>query len=400
MPFVTRPRWIIGVAVTLLAAGVLSIWGHPASDYRHSDFFQFWAAPRLLLEGRDPYDASDWASIYAREAAPPVPTPPPPGRHVYPPWSAVPLLPLGALPFDVAASLWLAAQVAVVALTLRALARIFGHAPRERTLLFGLAAAFQPLWLIVGGGNVTGFLLGLNVLALDAVLAHPRVAGIALAALAVKPHPFVISASALIAIARARVTLVLAAALAAAVLVASTPPFGARLTSEWLTSALDLQGTAGSNATVWTLDRALPGGRALTVAVALASVVALVVWWRAARPVPAVAFAAAVAISLFVALHGWSYDQILLLIPLAAILSGVGRATGTRRIALLLVTAAVAVLLPWALYALAFTRGGEEWSAVTPLAFFALLAVTNATSSAAWRATTPAARTPKSAPAS
>ena len=363
--------------MALAAVVALSIWDHPGSDYRHSDFFQFWAAPRLLLEGRDPYSAPDWASIYQREATAPVATPPPPERHVYPPWSAVVLLPLAAMPFRLAAAIWLVAQLSVVIAALRALSAAYIARREERVLLFGLAAAFQPLWLIVDGGNITGFLLGLFTFAIVGTLARSPLAGVPIGLLAVKPHPFAIAVPALVAISGTRRMLVGGGALTFAALVALAVPFGPGLIGEWIAAALDLQATTGSNATVWTLDRVLPGGSGTAVTTAIAAIGAFLLWWRIRRPAPAILAAGSVAISLFVAPHGWSYDGTLLLITLAAILGRAGSAAGARRAALLVVIAAVATLLPWTLYVVAFARGGEEWSALTPVAFFALLAVTS-----------------------
>ncbi len=368
--------WIIAVAAALIATCALSVAGHPGADYRHSDFFQFWAAPRLLLEGADPYDATAWAAIYAREAAAPVATPPPPSRHVYPLWSAVLLLPFAALPVDVAAAAWLVGQVATVILALRALAGLMVPRRGERVLLFGLAAAFQPLWLIVGGGNVAGFLLGLFVAGLVATLARaPFPAGGAIGLLAVKPHPFGVAVPALLLAARPadRRAMLVAAAGTVVLLVAVTLPFGPSWTLAWLGAALDLQRTAGSNATVWTIGRVVPSAPLVAPVLAVGAVIALVIWWRAGPRPPSTLVAAAVAVSVFVAPHGWSYDQVLLLVPLAAILGELAKTSGPRRTLGLVLAAATSGPLPWALYAVALARGGEEPSALTPLAFFALL---------------------------
>lgn len=365
---------ISAIAVCAAAAvALLSALGHPGQDYRHSDFFQFWAAPRIILEGGDPYDPVAWSAMYAREARAPVATPPPPGRHIYPLYSAVPLLPFAALPIDVAAALWLVAQLAVVALSLRALARRFGLGRREAMLLFGFAAAFEPLWLLVGGGNMTGFVLGLVV----AALAAPRAvaAGAAIGLLALKPTDVLIAVPATIAAARAerRLPMVVSAVVTAALLLAVTLPFGPSWIGEFAAAAGDRLVTTGSNATVWTIDRALPGSAAVTAILAVAALAALAVWWRA-RPRPAPTLVAgAVAVSLFVAPHGWSYDQLLLLVTLAAVLAEGARLDDARRVAVAGTAAAVFALFPWALYALAFRRGSEEWSALTPLLAFALL---------------------------
>ena len=125
--------------VALAAADV------PGAAYRHSDFFQFWAVPRLILEGADPYDPADWVGIYAREATAPVELLTSTGRLAYPVWVALLLLPMGALPFGVAAAGWLVAQLATVAFALRTLVALSGGGRREMLLLFGLAAGSQPL---------------------------------------------------------------------------------------------------------------------------------------------------------------------------------------------------------------------------------------------------------------
>ena len=44
-----------------------------------------------------------------------------------------------------------------------------------------------------------------------------------------------------------------------------------------------------------------------------------------------------------------------------------------RRSAGLAIVALLAGPLPWALYGIALQRGGEEWSAILPLAFFGML---------------------------
>ena len=365
------------MALALLAAAIV-IARDPGSTYRHSDMFQFWAAPRLLLEGRDPYDVSDWAGIYAREARPPVATPPPPARHIYPLWSAVPLLPLAALPFDVAAPLWLGAQVIAIALAVRALAHLFALERRDRVVFYGIAAAFQPVWLIVGGGNVTGLVLAAFVAALVLVERRPAAAGVALAFVSMKPHPLIVAVPALVLGARAadRARVIAAAAAVFLGLIAITLPLGPDWIGKWVDAAVARQTVpTGSNATVWTLGRVLPGAPLVAPLLAVAALAAFAWWWRLARPAPRVLAAGAVPVSLFVTPHGWSYDHILLLVTLAAVVAYVGAFGRTRRALALAAVAASATLAPWGLYALALARLGEEWSALTPLAAFGLLAM-------------------------
>lgn len=368
--------WIVAVAVCVVVTGLFSVAGWPGAAYRHSDFFQFWAAPRLLLEGTDPYDAAAWASIYDREATAPVATPPPPGRHIYPLWSAVLMLPLGALPLDIAAAAWLVAQLAIVGVALRTLARIVGLERRDTVLLFALAAGSQPFWLLVGGGNMTGALLGLLVAALVAVRSAPAHAGRAIGLLALKPHPFGLVVPVLFTAARPadRVRIVLAAAATGVLLLLIALPFGPSWIAAWVAAVTERATTAGSSATVWTIGRAVPGDPLIAPMLAAASLAAFAAWWRwDPDRDPSTLVAGAVPISLFVAPHGWSYDHLLLLVPLAVVLGQTARLGAPRRVSFLMLTALIAGPLTWALYAVALARGGEEWSAVTPLAVFALL---------------------------
>ena len=369
-----RPRGatvVLALAVALAAALAVAIVD-PGAAYRHSDFFQFWAAPRLILERADPYDPVAWAGIYAREAAAPVATPPPPERHIYPLWVALLPLPLGALPFGLAAALWLVAQLVIVALALRTLVALSGGTRRESVLLFGLAAGAQPLWLLVGGGNMTGFLFGLYVAALAATLRQrPVHAGLAIGLLALKPHPLGIAIPALLLVARDRFAIVAVAGAVVTALLAGSLALDPGWVGKWLAAAFDRLTTTGSNATVWTVGRVIPLPFIAPV-LAAASVAALALWWRS-RSSPFLRVAGAVPVSLFLAPHGWSYDHLFLFVAYAAILGRLALIAGPRRLTALLLTAAAAGPLPWLLYGAASVRGGEEWSAVSPLVAFGLL---------------------------
>lgn len=389
-----RPRaWILAVALAVVAVAVLIAAGQPGSAYRHRDFLGFWAASRLLIEGGDPYNAAEFTVIVEREATAPLLPLPPPVRHIYPLWTVIALVPLAALPFDVATAVWVVAQIGVVALALHALARLFDLTRADRVVLFGFAAAFQPLWLLAAGGNITGFVLGAYVAALAAVGRRPAAAGGLLSVLAMKPHPFIVAAPAILlaAPARDRVRILVGGTIGLALLVASTLPFGAGWIPAWIDAALgqQLQPT-GSNATVWTLGRVLPLP-GIAPLLALAAILALAGWWRTSGAPARTLVAGAVPVSLFVAPHGWSYDQVLLLVTLAAILAELSALRGTLRTVALILVAAVAVPLPWSLYAAAFAAGGEERSALTPLVFFALLVAARA---AGWRSTRTRRRSP------
>lgn len=364
------------VAAAAAATLVLFAIGWPASIYQHglADMPQFWLAPRTLLEGRTPYEVWDWP---------------------YPLWTAVALLPLGAVPLELAAPAWLVAQVAAVAVILAMIARrvLVTQPRRDAVVLAGLAIAMQPAWLLVGGGNMTGLLFAAFGGAVVARLAgQPILAGALLGLLVTKPMAFVVSAPVLIVAVRAgRLRTVIAAGVSAGSLIAASFVLRPAWLGAWIGNATALQTSTGSNATGWTIARAAPPLLPPEVTSALTIVGALAVlafWWRVRRPDPMLLVAGAIPVSLYVAPHGWSYDQLHLLITYAVVLERLARLASAERVIGLVALALVAVVVPWALYARAFTTGGEELFAIVPVLAFALLVAADARAGARVRTMT------------
>lgn len=390
---VVRSALIALAIVSSLA--LLAVLGWPATNYRDNDFFQFWAAPHALLEGASPYDIDWWRDFRERYPSRDLERSPLSGTaSPYPLWTHVLLLPLALLPFEIAAPVWLVAQLLAIALGVAALRRgILRTAPaRDGILLAGLALAFQPAWLTAGGGNLSGFLFAVSAGALGAALAGRATLAGALAALvAVKPHSFIVSVPALaIGPARGRARFLVGGAAVGVPLLAIALAFRPDWIGEWLANARALQLSTGSNATGWTLDRALPlGGPWLPMVAEVAVAAAWLAWIRARRPALALLYGAAVPLSLFVAPHGWSYDQLQLLVTAAVILERLAALDEPRRLVGLAALYAILGVVPWFLYALAFERGGEEWSALVPLLALGLLVPIDALAGARRRAVRP-----------
>ena len=365
---------LAGAVILIVALPALADW--PARSYRGGDFFGFWAASRAIIEGASPYDPVWFADLARRTGA---------GlsfeRSVYPPWTAIALVPFAILPFALAASAWLVAQLVTVGATVLLLARRIGAA--ERPVFVAVAAGSQSLWLLVAGGNITGLLLGaVGGSFLAAAAGRTFLAGAFFGLLALKPHPFLFvgAAAMLAATARERRRFVTGAVATAGPLIAVALALRPAWLAEWLGAASELQATVGSNATLWTVARIANGKIGLDTApftaviAVMIAIAAWALWRRAVRPSLSLAIAGALPISLAVAPHGWSYDQLVLLVPLAVIFEALAvRPQPQRRRAVVLVTL-LAVAVPWTLYALAFRRGGEELSVVTPFLVFAGLA--------------------------
>ena len=358
----TRRRTIAIAATILLAAAVavaaLGAIGWPARAYRNGDFTQYWLQPRALLDGGDPYDPRYWSAAHAA-----IGQLPESAQAVYPPHDAIAFLPLALLPLPYAAAAWIVAQLLLVSAALAILAwRLVP--PARRAVFLAIGVSFQPVWLLAVGANVTGFLFAALAAAYLAARGHRLFrAGALLGLLVVKPHPFAIVAIALLI----RCTWPERRRLALGALSTSGPLVAAALVlrptwyAEWLRSALTLGASSRSNATAWTLGRVAGLPEWSGPLVAAIAIGGFGLWLVRARPSLARTMSGAIPISLAVAPYGWSYDQLQLLIPLAAIVAAAAR---PARLALV---AIIATALPWALYALAFQRGGEELSVITPL---------------------------------
>src|SRR5207237_2984844 len=86
-----------------------------------NDFSGFWAGPRAVLAGVSPWDPTEYPRARVAfdtqiDAAPVL---------NYMPWTVIALLPIGLLPLDVAAWIWMALSLVCSAVALRALLREF-----------------------------------------------------------------------------------------------------------------------------------------------------------------------------------------------------------------------------------------------------------------------------------
>ena len=241
-------------------------------------------------------------------------------------------------------------------------------------MLLALAALSEPAVLLANSGNLGGFLLAIVSGAL-ALLLRGRVvgAGALLGLLSIKPHPFLVFVPALLVVTRGRerrdlVAGGLSVALALFALALSVRP---TWPGEWLASAARLQAVAAPRANVWVLF----GGDPLWASwlLAAASLFALLAWVRRRRPSLALVAGGALAVSLFLAPYGWSYDQLVLFVTVAAAMSTISSAPERLRYLGLALLAALVVTGTWSLQVAAVNRGNEGWSGLTPLALFGAL---------------------------
>jgi hypothetical protein len=384
---VNRARLAAVALAAILAVALLALVGWPGREYRNGDFFQYYAGAVAVASGASPYDRRWTAEFAARQGSAALHVPPQPASGdpswttPYPLYLFIAILPIAFLPLDAAAAAWLVAQALCVVAGLAFVSRPLRSATRRGGwLIAGIALGFQPLWLLPGNGNITGFLFGAVAGAVGMTLrGRPMAAGAFLAICAVKPQSLVLVAIALLIVTPAgeRRRLIGGAALVGLPLLVSAFAFQPGWMSAWIDAAAALQRTRFSNATGWTIDRIAAGIPlvASPVAVGVAAA-ALALWWWRLRPAPAWAIAAAIPISVFAAPHGWTYEQLYLLFSATVVIGAIGAmgcAHPARRFLLLGAVAVAFGPIPWGLYAWDLMRNGEEASAIVPLVVFAVV---------------------------
>jgi hypothetical protein len=371
-------RAVAVLTVGLAAVAVLYVIGWPASPYRDNDFASFWVMGRMLLDGQDMYDFNAYVEAHRAIGSRALTIVVAGTPTFYPLTTALLCAPFAAFPLTIAAPLWLVTQIILGARALFALGRALFPTTlrRDLALLFGMAVAFQPVWLLAAGGNIGGFLLAIvGSSAALLVSGRPYAAGAVAGLLVVKPHLFILAFIVLL-LTLPRAALVRffgAAAAVAGGLTVITLLIRPGWIGELLAELGAITAYASRQATVFGLLG--PDNAVVAWTIVAASLIVMVAWARWKKPPAEFILAAAIPLSLFGTRYGWSYDHVLLLVAVAVTLAIISSAGERTRVAMLLAIAIAVVVLPWTTYAIAFQRGDESWSAVVPLAMLLVLAV-------------------------
>ena len=333
-----------------------------------NDFSGFWAGPRAVLAGVSPWDPANYPAARIafdtqRDDA---------SVLNYMPWTVIALLPLGLLPLDVAAWIWMAVSMICAAVALRALLREFvpGRAVIHGLLGLALFAGQPGFHTIVLGQWALLLMSAVAAIVLAVRAGHARRAGFAALAFLAKPQLFVWTALGLAIPAlfdtRYRRFVAFAIVLAGALVVSAWLAY-----PEWFPAWLsDIPARrTGRSAVLLSAFGQLLGtpGRFLAIAVIGVGLV------LASRFVPGSDSWLAVwlAFSSAGAIYSWSYDHVLLFVPLV-IASGVLAAAGRERAAKRLAIAGALTLLLVSpiFYAVGVLRHDETFSIAVPVAFF------------------------------
>ncbi|HET6576600.1 MAG TPA: glycosyltransferase 87 family protein [Fimbriiglobus sp.] len=331
------------VAGGLLIAAILGWLGHrfytDPTFLPPDDFTAFWGAGRVHGTGGDPYDGEQLFPIqkaagWDRDR---------PNINWVPPWGFTVFTPFGMLPARTAQLLWLVGQAAVIVGCAAAAWRAYGGAPRLQGWAAAAALAFFPAMYLLRCGQNTGWvLLGLTGLLVASATGRPWLAGLA-ALVALKPHMFVpLWVVLALDATRSRRSAALLGwgVLVGAVMTVAPLAVNPDVWGQYFDTLARPQSDSHPALSGWqppligyyaraAIDPTKFWIQAVPTAIALAAT-PIYWWWRRHRWDWPVELARLVPVGLIAAPYGaWPYDQIVLLIPLAAIAARLAR-FGTR----------------------------------------------------------------------
>jgi hypothetical protein len=367
------------LAALLLAASFYIARSQDFYRAEGSDFFSLWLAPRLLLQGQDPYNTDIWVPAHDTFGARWISDP----TYLYPLPLAVLLLPFGIFRLDFAAVFWVFLSLAAVLLVSRqiiaswqprqllpyllpALAGIMLFRPTFLTLLVGQMEILLVLclagtaWLWERGEWLKGGLLA------SVVVLKPQI-GLPLLAL-----------TGLWLLAHRRWTGLAGMGLAALALFALGAIFDIGWVNSWFSIGQGkVSGVFGYSPTVWGISAtvcryqypctSLLGG-VLSIVVVTAGL-----WILLPRKVlpPMNAISVVIPVALLTTPYLWAYTQVMLIFPILLVMGKMYQ----RKLPYMLVATfpLVMAVLAFALLFVAVGLRSDVWSAAVPLASLVLL---------------------------
>ena len=359
---------LVGVAFIVLMGPL----GRRLEMVHSNDFSGIWSGPATVLSGVNPWDPT----LYVRTAIALGTKTPDALVDDYMPWEVVALLPLGALPLEVAAWIWMVGSMALSAVALRALLRAFvpGRAAIHGALGLALFVGQPGFHTIILGQWALLLMSAVAAIVLALRAGHARRAGVAALALLAKPQLFVWTAVGLAIPALWDVRyrrFVAFAALFGGILVVSAWLAFPDWFPAWVGDVLPRR--TGRSAVLLSAFGQLFGtpGRVLAIVVIGAGLVLASRFEPGSDPW----LATWLALSSAGAIYSWSYDQVLLFVPIViagGVLVAAGRDAAARR--LTIGGALTFLLVSPVLYAIAVIRHDETFSIVVPVAFFVAIA--------------------------
>lgn len=194
--------YIVGVAIVLIGFVVAGRFARATLGLRYGaagtiDLIAYWGGGRLLWSGENPYDLDKLGALQLEVSRHPLgcvpgcPHPPFPVIMYNPPWLSVWLAPVVALPFPAAAVAWLGLNLALILSAATLLWRLFAEHAASTPVAFNWIASvvFLPVLSNLQMGQMGGLLVfGLAGFVFFTSRGRDFPAGMCLALTTIKPH--------------------------------------------------------------------------------------------------------------------------------------------------------------------------------------------------------------------
>ena len=338
-----RIRWywwgLLGLLLSL-SSYALAVRIVNSIDYLNNgtDFSSFWMAGKLILQGKSPYDIVAWAEGFRRFVLGFLLTP----VFLYPLPLALLLTPLGMLPFHNAYIIWVTLTQLMIIASLAILLTLETN-PRSKLFIIPLFIGimfFRPTILTLTQGQVSGlFLFALAWIAFLWQKGKWFWGGFLLGLLVLKPNlGFMVILLVFVWLLLDKKWMALCGTLASGIFLLIA---GLIYNPTWIIQYLQvgsnkLAETFGGSPTVWGLGALISHNRTVVTLIigSLAGLILLFWFFRGLlhsqatlRPVSVLALA--VSVTLLVTPYTWTYDQLLLILPISAVILAMDR-SGVR----------------------------------------------------------------------
>jgi hypothetical protein len=354
-----------GLALGLVMLAVFGFFDLRDRLVDRNDFTYTWAGARTIVDGGSPYEGSDWLRTVERYGT----TPPHEMVFGYPPWIALAAVPFAVLPVPIASGLWTFGGMAAAALALRVLLRSLAPDPPIVHFLSGLALfASQPGSANVWSGQWTFILLAVLAATVAAIRERGRMALLATFLLTTKPQlvAFAFPAFARAALARWGPRYLALAALPPAIAIAIGWLAFPGWLEAWRTKLFEQRLAVQPPTTLANGLGDLIGPVGAVIAAGV--VLALVGAGLAFTPRGDAFLAVWLAISATTPIYSWSYDHLLLIVPLVITTAVVGRRSRRASATFAAVAFGAFLIVPVLLYVIADARQNESFNIFVPLA--------------------------------
>ena len=358
--------FLAGLAVGILFIVLLGPLERRVELAHINDFSGLWLGAHAIVVGVDPYETTGWRtlvdSLGVHDSGALV--------NDYFPWVGLALLPFGFVPVETAGWIWMLLTVPIAACGLRALLRAYLPGRALEHGVFGLALlATQPGFHTLVLGQWAFLLLGAVCAAVLALRAgRPVRAGLLCLTFLLKPQLFVFTALRLF---RDRRVAQVAILTGAAIVIVSTALFPHWI-GAWLSDVGPVRIVRSASLPVALSDILGPVGSILGYLLILAGAAVATRFGMRGDA----SLAVWLALSSAGAIYTWSYDDLLLLVPIIIAAHSLSLHRSARR-ARSFAIGAVAVLFVISplFYALAVARHRESFTAAVPVLLFLAIVI-------------------------